>query len=193
MLLTRHQHSPACFNQHPRQMVETGVPSGITISMPITGTPTQRNGDPQVQCQGFKRRGNTCHDSGFHLQFEVTARQASMKLSTLGIPLLLGLGIFFYLADINGVPSANNHQASKQKSPQPSSQPTKQKPPGYRACMKHSDEQYERDMIKFKRIRMKPEVNYGRLRDDKYGKGLNTITKEQLEREKECMENGLYF
>ena len=48
-------------------------------------------------------------------------------------------------------------------------------------------------MIQFKRIRMKPEVNYGRLRDDKYGKGLNTITKEQLEREKECMENGLYF
>ena len=116
-----------------------------------------------------------------------------MKLSTLGIPLLLGLGISFYLADINGVPPANNHQTFKQKSPQPSSQPTKQKPQGYRECMRHSDEQYERDMIKFKRIRMKPEVNYGRLRDDKYGKGLNTITKEQLEREKECMENGLYF
>ena len=116
-----------------------------------------------------------------------------MKLSTLGIALLLGVGIFFYLADINGIPSANNHQTSKQKSPQPSSQPTKQKPQGYRECMRRSDEQYERDMIKFKRIRMKPEVNYGRLRDDKYGKGLNTITKEQLEREKECMENGLYF
>ena len=28
-----------------------------------------------------------------------------------------------------------------------------------------------------------PEVDYGRLRDDKYGKGLNTITKEKLERE----------
>ena len=116
-----------------------------------------------------------------------------MKLSTLGIPLLLGLGIFFHLADINGFPSANNSQTSEQKSPQPSSQPTKQKPTGYRECMKRSDEQYERDMIQFKRIRMKPEVNYGRLRDDKYGKGLNTITKEQLEREKECMENGLYF
>ena len=49
--------------------------------------------------------------------------------------------------------------------------------------MRRSDEQYERDMIQFKRIRMKPEVKYGRLRDDKYGKGLNTITKEQLERE----------
>ena len=28
-----------------------------------------------------------------------------------------------------------------------------------------------------------PEVDYGRPRDDKYGKGLNTITKEKLERE----------
>jgi len=116
-----------------------------------------------------------------------------MKLSTLGIPFLLGLGIIFYLADINGLPPVNNRQTPEQKSPKQTSQPTKQKPPGYRECMRHSDKQYERDMAKFKWIRRQPEVNYGRLRDDKYGKGLNTITKEQLEREKKCMEDGLYF
>ena len=37
-----------------------------------------------------------------------------------------------------------------------------------------------------------PEADYGRLRDDRYGKGLNTITKEKLEREKKCFEDGMY-
>ena len=46
-----------------------------------------------------------------------------------------------------------------------------------------SNEQYKRDMIKFNWIRSQPEVNYGRLRDDKYAKGLNAIAKEKLERE----------
>ena len=56
-----------------------------------------------------------------------------------------------------------------------------------------SNEQYKRDMSKFNWIRRQPEVNYGRLRDDKYGKGLNTITKEKLEREKKCFEDGMRF
>ena len=38
-----------------------------------------------------------------------------------------------------------------------------------------------------------PEVDYGRLRDDKYEKGLITITKEMLESEKKCFEDGQNF
>ena len=40
--------------------------------------------------------------------------------------------------------------------------------------------QYKRYIIQL--TRSQPGVDYGRLRDDKYGKGLNTITKEMLER-----------
>ena len=47
-------------------------------------------------------------------------------------------------------------------------------------------------MAKFDWIRQQPEVDYGRLRDDRYGKGLNTITREKLEREKKCFEDGMY-
>ena len=36
-------------------------------------------------------------------------------------------------------------------------------------------------MAKFDWIRQQPDVDYGRIRDDRYGKGLNTITREQLD------------
>ena len=55
--------------------------------------------------------------------------------------------------------------------------------------MRLSNEQYKRDMSEFRRIRRQAEVTYGRIRDDGYGKGLNTITKEMLEREKKCFED----
>lgn len=48
-------------------------------------------------------------------------------------------------------------------------------------------------MSEFRRIRRQSEVTYGRIRDDKYGKGLNTITKEMLGREKKCFEDGMNF
>ena len=47
-------------------------------------------------------------------------------------------------------------------------------------------------MAKFDWIRQQPDVDYGRIRDDRYGKGYNTITREQLEREKKCFEDGMY-
>ena len=116
-----------------------------------------------------------------------------MKLSTVGIPLLIGLAVFFYLADIDGIPSIENNQKPQLKSPQPPSESPKPKPKGYKACMRLSNEQYKRDMGEFRRIRRQAEVTYGRIRDDKYGKGLNTITKEMLEREKKCFEDGMNF
>tara|TARA_B100001063_G_scaffold209091_1_gene205897 strand:+ start:109 stop:471 length:363 start_codon:yes stop_codon:yes gene_type:complete len=120
-----------------------------------------------------------------------------MKLSTVGIPLLIGLGVFFYLADINGFPSIENNQKPELKSPQPPSESPKPKPKpkpkGYKECMRLSNEQHKRDMSEFRRIDIQAEVTYGRIRDDRYGKGLNTITKEQLEREKKCFEDGMNF
>ena len=116
-----------------------------------------------------------------------------MKLSTLGIPLLIGLSVFFYLVEIDGFPSIENDQKPELKSPQPPAKPPKPKPKGYKRCMWFSNEQYKKDMSKFNWIRSQPEVDYGRLRNDKYGKGLNTITKEKLEREKKCFEDGLNF
>ena len=110
-----------------------------------------------------------------------------MKLSTVGIPLLIGLAVFFYLADIDGSPSIEHNQKPDLKSPQPASESPK--PKGYKECMRLSNEQYKRDMSEFRRIRMQAEVTYGRIRDDRYGKGLNTITKEMLEREKKCSED----
>ena len=116
-----------------------------------------------------------------------------MKLSTLGIPLLIGLALFFYLSDIDDFPSIENDKTPELKSPQSTPKPPKSKPSSYRECMWFSNAQYKRDMRKFNWIRSQPEVNYGRLRDDKYGKGLNTITKEKLEREKKCFEDGVRF
>ena len=115
-----------------------------------------------------------------------------MKLSTVGIPVLIGLAIFCYVVEIDGYPSIENDQTPL-KSPQPLSDSPKRKPNGYKECMRLSHEQYKTDMSKFNWIRSQPEVDYGRLRDDKYGKGLNTITKEKLEREKQCSEDGLNF
>ena len=116
-----------------------------------------------------------------------------MKPSTIGIPLLIGLAIFFYLVEIDNFPFIENNQEPALKSPEPPSDPPKPKPKGYKECMWHSNEQYKRDMSKFNWVRRQPEVNYGRLRDDRYGKGLNTITKEKLERDKKCFEDGLNF
>ena len=116
-----------------------------------------------------------------------------MKPSTLGIPLLVGLAIVVYLAEIDMFPPAQETQKPELKLAQPQSEPSKPKPSSYRECMWFSNEQYKRDMSKFNWIRSQPEVNYGRLRDDKYGKGLNTITKEKLEREKKCFEDGMSY
>jgi len=120
-----------------------------------------------------------------------------LKLSTLGIPLLLGIGAVFYLVDSNTLPffEADNNPEATSPEPAASKAPKprpKSKPRGYAQCVAFSNEQYQRDMAKFDWIRQQPEVDYGRLRDDRYGKGLNTITREKLEREKKCFEDGMY-
>ena len=121
----------------------------------------------------------------------------SLKLSTLGIPLLVGIGAVFYLVDSNMLPFFETDNNPEATSPEPAeSKPTNPKPKskhrGYGQCVAFSNEQYKRDMAKFDWIRQQPEVDYGRLRDDRYGKGLNTITSEKLEREKKCFEDGMY-
>ena len=116
-----------------------------------------------------------------------------MKLATLGIPLLLVLALFFYLTDRNKTPPVRNGKTPEATSATPAvTQPSKpkRKPEGYGECMWLSDQEYKREMAKFDWIRRQPEVNYGRLRDDRYGKGLNTITREKLDRERQCLEGG---
>ena len=51
-----------------------------------------------------------------------------MKLSTVGIPLLIGLAIFFYVFEIDGYLSIENDQKPELKSPQPLSESPKPKP-----------------------------------------------------------------
>ena len=120
-----------------------------------------------------------------------------MKLSTLGIPLLVDIGAVFYQVDsstplffeADNNPEATLSEAAMSK---PSKPKPKSKPRGYAQYVAFSNEQYQRDMDNFNWIRQQPEVDYGRLRDDRYGKGLNTITREELEREKKCFEDGIY-
>ena len=131
-----------------------------------------------------------------------------MKLSTIGIPLLLGLAAVFFLADGNvlttiqidnipeealppGVSKPSKQESSKPKSTEPKR--SKPKPRGYGQCIALSNKEYQRDMAEFNWIRKQPEIDYGRLRDDRYGKGLNTITREKLAREKQCLECGSYW
>ena len=91
-----------------------------------------------------------------------------MKLSTVGIPVLIGLAIFFYVVEIDGYQSIENDQKPALKSSQPLSDSPKRQPNVYKECMRLSHEQYKIDMSKFNWIRSQPEVDYGQLRDDKY-------------------------
>ena len=93
----------------------------------------------------------------------------------------------FFEADNNSEAISPETAESKPTNPKP-----KTKPRGYGQCVAFSNEQYKSDMAKFDWIRQQSEVDYGRLRDDRYGKGLNTITREKLEREKKCFEDGMY-
>ena len=51
-------------------------------------------------------------------------------------------------------------------------------------CLSRSSEIYAEEIANYEAIEKR--VGYGRMRDDRYGKGLNTITKEKLARESEC-------
>ena len=120
-----------------------------------------------------------------------------MKLSTLGTPLLLGIGAVFYLIDSELLPTLESGNNPEAASPEPAATnpaklKSKRQPRDYPQCIAFSNEQYKRDMAKFDWIRQQPEVDYGRLTDDRYGKGLNTITREKLEREKKCYEDGMF-
>ena len=51
-------------------------------------------------------------------------------------------------------------------------------------CLKRSNEIYAEEVSGFEVIERK--VGYFRMRDDRYGKGFHTITKDRLARESEC-------
>lgn len=51
-------------------------------------------------------------------------------------------------------------------------------------CLQRSTAIYDKEIATYESIER--QVGYGRLRDDGYGKGLNTITKEKLVREGQC-------
>ena len=58
-----------------------------------------------------------------------------MKPSTLGIPLLVGLAIVVYLAEIDMFLPAEKTQRPELKLSQPQSEPSKPKPSSYRECI----------------------------------------------------------
>jgi len=53
-------------------------------------------------------------------------------------------------------------------------------------CLSESKRIYDVEIDRYKKIQDNPEVSYARLYDDEYGKGMNTITKEILDREEIC-------
>ena len=109
-----------------------------------------------------------------------------LKFSWLGPLLLLAAAAFFYIIDArefstsepNAAPETNRSDAIF---PQPLGTQG-QKPD--QECLQRSTAIYDKEITAYEAIERK--VGYGRLRDDGYGKGLNTITKEKLARESQC-------
>ena len=121
-----------------------------------------------------------------------------MKPSTIGIPLLFIVAFVFYIADGGKILFIQQNDPAKSAAPSPertnnnSSLTTKNSlfsprdRQSYESCMKESRGIYNSEISNHRRISAMPEVDYGRLRDDRYGKGLNTIWKERLLREEDC-------
>tara|TARA_B100000085_G_C18112070_1_gene337619 strand:+ start:70 stop:444 length:375 start_codon:yes stop_codon:yes gene_type:complete len=121
-----------------------------------------------------------------------------LKPSTIGIPLLFIVAFIFYIADGGEIPFIQQNDPAKPATPSPerinnnSSSTTKnalfstRSLLSYESCMKESRRIYNSEISNHRKISAMPEVDYGRLRDDRYGKGLNTIWKERLLREEDC-------
>ena len=121
-----------------------------------------------------------------------------MKPSTIGIPLLFIIAFIFYIADGGKIPFIQQNDSAKPVTASPeqtnnNSSPTTKNAlfsprslQSHESCMKESRRIYNSAISNHRKISAMPEVNYGRLRDDRYGKGLNTIWKERLLREEDC-------
>ena len=121
-----------------------------------------------------------------------------MKPSTIGIPLLFIVAFIFYIADGGKIPFIQQNDPAKPATPSPKRTNSNSSPTAnnallsprsrqsYESCMKESRRIYNSEISNHRKISAMPEVDYGRLRDDRYGKGLNTIWKERLLREKDC-------
>ena len=109
-----------------------------------------------------------------------------LKFSWLVPLVLLVAAAYFYITDKGKFPSSepsikpetNRFDASF---PKPSSTQGKKLD---QDCLQRSTAIYDEEITAYEAIERK--VGYGRLRDDGYGKGLNTITKEKLVRESQC-------
>ena len=121
-----------------------------------------------------------------------------MKSSTIGIPLLFIVAFVFYIADGGKMPFIQRYNSAKPATPSPERTNNNSTPPtknalfsprsrqSYESCMGRSRRIYDSEISNHRKISSMPEVDYGRLRDDRYGKGLNTIWKERLLREEDC-------
>ena len=121
-----------------------------------------------------------------------------MKPSTIGIPLLFIIAFIFYIADGGKIPFIQQNDSAKLVTASPEQTNNNSSPTtknvlfsprslqSYESCTKESRRIYNSEISNHRKISAMPEVNYGRLRDDRYGKGLNTIWKERLLREEDC-------
>ena len=103
------------------------------------------------------------------------------------VPLLLLTGAaFFFIKDANK-PSTSEPSSAPATGASTTVAPKRSTPQGNTVnekCLQRSKKIYNDEISEFKVLERK--LGYFRLRNDRYGKGFNTIIKEQLSREAEC-------
>ena len=100
--------------------------------------------------------------------------------------LLLAAAAFFYINDAKG-PLTSEPSESRTTDVATSVAPKSSTPQGLiesEKCLQRSTKIYNEEISEFEALERK--LGYFRLRNDRYGKGFNTIMKEQLAREAEC-------
>ena len=100
--------------------------------------------------------------------------------------LLLAAAAFFFIKDDKG-PSISEPSDSPATGISTSVAPKRLTPQGLivnEKCLQRSEKIYNDEISKFEALERK--LGYFRLRNDRYGKGFNTIMKERLAREAEC-------
>ena len=100
--------------------------------------------------------------------------------------LLLTSAAFFFIKDAKG-PSISEPIASPATGVSTSVDPKHSTPQGLivsKKCLQQSKTIYNDEISEFEALESK--LGYFRLRNDRYGKGFNTIMKEHLAREAEC-------
>ena len=100
--------------------------------------------------------------------------------------LLLTAAAFFFIKDAKG-PSTSEPSDSPATGVATSVAPKRSTPQGLiesEKCLRRSNQIYNDEISEFEALESK--LGYFRLRNDRYGKGFNTIMKEHLAREAEC-------